>query len=152
MHISDEVRSALTAGRLAHFTTLNADGSPHTVLVWVGVDSGPDGDQVVIGKLGEDKKVRNIRRDPRVSFSVEAAGDTNGLGHYLVVEGTAEIDPTGGRELLAELSQTYLGRTPTSRRPCRRARRSWSSGSRPGRFAAWGLGGSRNGTGADKRP
>jgi PPOX class probable F420-dependent enzyme len=105
MRINDEVRSALTAGRPAHFTTLNADGSPHTVLVWVGVD----GDQVVIGKLGEDKKVRNIRRDPRVSFSMEAAGDSNGLGHYLVVEGTAEIDPTGGRELLAELSQTYIG-------------------------------------------
>jgi len=53
MQITDEVRAALTAGRLAHFTTLNADGSPHTVLVWVGVD----GDQVLIGKLGEIRQV-----------------------------------------------------------------------------------------------
>jgi PPOX class probable F420-dependent enzyme len=103
--IGDDARKAIAAGRLAHFTTINPDGSPHTVIVWVGVD----GDQVVIGKLGEDKKVRNIRRDPRVSFSIEAEGSSHGMGHYLVLEGTAEVVEGGAPELLQKLARTYVG-------------------------------------------
>jgi PPOX class probable F420-dependent enzyme len=105
MKIGDAARAAIEAGRLAHFTTINPDGSPHTVIVWVGVD----GDQVVIGKMAEDKKVRNIRRDPRVSFSIEAEGKTHGLDNYLVLEGTAEVVPGGGAELLQRLAETYIG-------------------------------------------
>jgi len=105
MEIGDNARKALEAGRLAHFTTVNEDGSPHTVIVWVGVD----GDQVVIGKMHVDKKVRNLRRDPRVSFSIEAEGTTHGLANYLVVEGTAEFVEGGGLALLRRLAKTYLG-------------------------------------------
>ena len=65
----------------------DADGRPHTTIVWVGLD----GDEIVIGKLQPDQKVANIRRDPRVSLSMEAEGDQHGMQHYLVVEGTARI-------------------------------------------------------------
>jgi hypothetical protein len=34
--ISDEARTALTSGNLAHLTTLGRDGSPHVTVVWVG--------------------------------------------------------------------------------------------------------------------
>jgi hypothetical protein len=34
--LTDEVRDALTAGRLAHLTTINSDGSPQVSVVWVG--------------------------------------------------------------------------------------------------------------------
>jgi PPOX class probable F420-dependent enzyme len=105
MRIDENARQAIEAGRLAHFTTINEDGSPHTVIVWVGVD----GDQVVIGKMAEDKKVRNIRRDPRVSFSMEAEGSSHGMANYLVVEGTAEVVPGGAPELLQKLARTYIG-------------------------------------------
>jgi PPOX class probable F420-dependent enzyme len=104
MTIGENARKALEAGRLVHFTTINADGSPHTVVVWVGVDD----DQVVIGKMAEDKKVRNIRRDPRVSLSLEAEGSSHGLANYLVVEGTAEVIPGGAPELLQKLARTYI--------------------------------------------
>jgi PPOX class probable F420-dependent enzyme len=105
MRIGDEARKAIEAGRLAHFTTINQDGSPHTVIVWAGVD----GDHIVIGKMNEDKKVRNLRRDPRVSISFEADGKTHGLSNYLVIEGTAELVEGGAQKLLQRLAKIYMG-------------------------------------------
>ena len=51
-------------------------------IVWVGLE----GNEIVIGKLMVDQKIRNIRRDPRVSLSIEAEGDPYGMQHYLGVE------------------------------------------------------------------
>jgi PPOX class probable F420-dependent enzyme len=105
MHLTDDVRAVVTSGRLAHLVTVNADGSPHVTIVWVGVD----GDDIVIGKLAADQKVRNIRRDPRVSLSIEADGDQHGMQNYLVVEGTATITEGGAPELLQRLAEVYVG-------------------------------------------
>ncbi|MFO7549342.1 MAG: PPOX class F420-dependent oxidoreductase [Acidimicrobiia bacterium] len=105
MEIPENARSVIESGRLAHFVTVNRDGSPHITIVWVGLD----GDEIVIGKLGEDQKVRNIRRDPRVSLSIEAEGDHMGMQHYLVVEGTARITDGGAPELLQALAERYIG-------------------------------------------
>jgi PPOX class probable F420-dependent enzyme len=91
MILTPEVRSVIESGRLAHLTTVAADGHPHTTVVWVGLD----GDDVVIGKLHPDQKVANIKRDPRVSISIEADGDQWGMKHYLVVEGTARLTEGG---------------------------------------------------------
>src|SRR5215204_1841095 len=84
-------RAVIESGRLAHLVTVNKDGSPHVTIVWVGLD----GDDIVIGKLAEDQKVRNIRRDPRVSLSIEADGDQHGMQNHLVVEGTAVVTDGG---------------------------------------------------------
>ena len=103
--LTPDVRAVIESGRLAHFTTLSADGRPHTTIVWVGLD----GDEIAIGKLQPDQKVANIRRDPRVSLSIEAEGDQMGMQHYLVVEGTARITQGGAPELLHGLAQRYVG-------------------------------------------
>jgi PPOX class probable F420-dependent enzyme len=100
-----EARAVVESGRLAHFTTINADGRPHTTIVWVGLD----GDEIVIGKLMPDQKVANIKRDPRVSLSIEADGDQMGMQNYLVVEGTAHITEGGAPGLLHDLAQRYVG-------------------------------------------
>jgi PPOX class probable F420-dependent enzyme len=105
VEMSPSARAVIESGRLAHLVTVNADGSPHVTIVWVGLD-GPD---IVIGKLMVDQKVRNIRRDPRVSLSIEADGDQYGMQHYLVVEGTARIDEGGAPALLRSLAQRYIG-------------------------------------------
>lgn len=105
MELTPEVRAVIESGRLAHFVTINRDGSPHVTIVWVGLD----GNDVVIGKLFVDQKVRNIQRDPRVSFSIEAEGDQQGMQHYLVVEGTAAVTAGGAPELLQRLAETYIG-------------------------------------------
>src|SRR5262249_26012887 len=68
-----------------------------------------DGDDIVVGKLMEDQKVRNIRRDPRVSLSIEAEGGQHGMQNHLVIEGTATINGGGAPELLSELAQRYVG-------------------------------------------
>jgi PPOX class probable F420-dependent enzyme len=105
MELPASVQAVIESGRLAHFVTVNQDGSPHVTIVWVGLD----GDQIVIGKLAEDHKVRNIRRDPRVSLSIEAEGDQHGMQNYLVVEGTATVVEGGAPALLGELAQRYIG-------------------------------------------
>ena len=59
--------------------------------------------------LGEHKKVRNIRRDPRVAVTIVHPGDVNReLRHYLSIEGTAYIEEGGAPELLVSLSKVLL--------------------------------------------
>jgi PPOX class probable F420-dependent enzyme len=105
VELPQSARAVVESGRLAHLTTVNADGSPHVTIVWVGLD----GEDIVVGKLMVDQKVRNIRRDPRVSLSIEADGETYGMQHHLVVEGTARIDEGGAPALLNALAQRYIG-------------------------------------------
>lgn len=102
--LRNDVRALIDSGRLAHFTTVNKDGSPHTTIVWVGLD----GDEIVIGKLAVDRKVRNLRRDPRCSLSIEADGDQFGMRNYLVVEGTARIEEGGAPGWLQQLAYRYV--------------------------------------------
>ncbi len=102
--LNPSVRSVIESGRLAHLTTIASDGRPHTTVVWVGIDA----DEIVIGKLQSDRKVANIRRDPRVSLSIEAEGDQHGMQNYLVVEGTARITEGGAPALLNQLAQRYI--------------------------------------------
>ena len=96
----------LESDRLAHFVTLNPDGSPQVTCVWVGLE----GDEIVSGHLAKQQKVRNIERDPRVALSIEAKGTNElGLQEYLVVHGRARIQEGGAPELLQKLARTYIG-------------------------------------------
>jgi PPOX class probable F420-dependent enzyme len=104
LELSPEVQAAITAGHVAHLTTLRPDGSPHTTIVWVDVD----GNDIVVGKLMEDVKVRNMRNDPRVTISIEADGNQWGMVNYLVVEGTAVVTEGGAPELLQKLAHRYI--------------------------------------------
>jgi PPOX class probable F420-dependent enzyme len=86
--------------------TLEPGGSPQVSIVWVGLD----GDEIVAGHLPEHRKVRNMRRDPRVSLSIEAGTvSDHGLAEYLVVHGRARITEGGAPELLQRLAHVYLG-------------------------------------------
>ena len=104
--LTDDVRAAVTAGHLAHLTTIDPDGSPQISLVWVGIED----DELVIGHLGSGRKIANLARDPRVALSIET-DQTNpmGLQEYLVIHGTARITPGGAPELLQQLAEVYLG-------------------------------------------
>jgi len=105
MILNDAARQALTAGHLAHFVTLNPDGSPQISVVWVGLD----GDEVVSAHFGVYKKLKNIQHDARVAISMETGGSTNGLANYLVISGHARITEGGAPELLHQLAQIYIG-------------------------------------------
>ena len=104
--MSKELRQALTAGRLGHLVTLNADGGPQVSAVWTGLD----GDHIVIGHLMGGRKVTNIARDPRVALTVEAAGaNPVGMANYAIVYGTAALVEGGAPELLQRLAEVYVG-------------------------------------------
>jgi PPOX class probable F420-dependent enzyme len=104
--IPESARTVLESDALAHLVTLNPDGSPQVSIVWVGLE----GDDILSAHLREQQKLRNIRRDPRVTLSLET-GVTNAMGlrEYLVVHGRASIEEGGGPELLQRLAHTYLG-------------------------------------------
>jgi PPOX class probable F420-dependent enzyme len=104
--LTDDVRRALTAGRLGHLTTINPDGSPQASVVWIGLD----GDDIVVGHLMGGRKVTNIARDPRVALTVEAEGvNPVGMTNYLLVHGTARLVEGGAPELLQRLAEVYVG-------------------------------------------
>jgi PPOX class probable F420-dependent enzyme len=106
VHLPDSAREILESGRLAHLVTLNRDGSPQVSCVWIGLD----GDEIVSGHLRDQQKLRNVRRDPRVSLSIEGTElQPPGLKHYLVVHGRARITEGGAPELLQQLAYRYLG-------------------------------------------
>ena len=106
MEIPDSAREVLEGPGLAHLVTVEPDGRPQVSIVWVGLE----GDEIVAGHLPEHRKIRNIRRDPRVALSVETANlNPIGLTEYLVVHGRARITEGGAAELLQRLAHTYLG-------------------------------------------
>jgi PPOX class probable F420-dependent enzyme len=109
MRLNEAARALIGDGVDATLVTLNPDGSPQVTLVWVALRSTPDGDELVTAHLAEHKKVRNIRRDPRVALTIVASGDVGkNLRSYLAIEGTARIEEGGAPELLHELSAELL--------------------------------------------
>jgi PPOX class probable F420-dependent enzyme len=104
--LPDSARAVLESAGLAHLVTLEADGRPQISIVWVGLD----GDEIVAAHLPEHRKVRNIRRDPRVALSIES-GTKNAIGltEYLVIHGEARITEGGAADLLQRLAYVYLG-------------------------------------------
>ena len=106
MTLPAEARALIESGALGHLATIGRDGAPQVSCIWVGLD----GDQVVSGHLFEQQKLRNIRRDPRVVLSLEGTQiHPPGLREYLVIHGTATVEPGGAPELLQRLAHVYLG-------------------------------------------
>ena len=86
-----------------HLATINKDGSPQVSPVWVDFD----GAHVVINSEQRRRKVRNMKRDPRVSFSVQ---DPANPYRYIEIRGrVVEITPKGGAEGIDRLAKKYMG-------------------------------------------
>lgn len=100
------VRDFIGSAPLAHVVTLGPDGAPQVSVAWVGIED----DEIVIGTLGDQAKLRNIRADPRVALSFHAPGKNDfGLDHYLVVYGRARVTVGGAAALLQQLAYRYIG-------------------------------------------
>lgn len=104
--LSSTILAFLATGPLAHVVTLGPAGDPHVSVAWVGVED----DEVVIGTLGDQAKLRNLRADPRIALSFQAPGrNAYGLDHYLVLRGRARVTEGGAPELLQQLAHVYVG-------------------------------------------
>ncbi|MDZ7882481.1 MAG: PPOX class F420-dependent oxidoreductase [Mycobacterium sp.] len=110
MELNAAARELIGAGVDTTLVTINADGSPQASLIWVAWESGPDGDELVAAHLSDKyQKVRNIRRDPRVTATILAPSQPGQLRQYLSVTGTARIVEGGAPELLKYLAIALLG-------------------------------------------
>lgn len=106
MNLPDEARALIASGAIGHLATIDTDGKPHVTCAWVGVE----GDELVIGTIPDQRKLCNIRRDPRVTISFETKSTNQwGLLEYLVIEGHARVTEGGAAELLQTLAEIYIG-------------------------------------------
>jgi PPOX class probable F420-dependent enzyme len=104
--LPEAARALLESDAVAHVVTLNEDGGPQVTAAWVGLE----GDEIVLATLPDQRKLRNIRRDPRIALSIPSARTNDwGLLEYLVVYGTARVTEGGAAEVLQRLAHTYLG-------------------------------------------
>lgn len=105
--LNEAARRLIESGALAHLVTLEPDGAPQVSVVWVGLEQ----DGLVAAHLDPgQRKLRNMRLDPRVVLSFEATTrNAVGMRHYLVVHGRARVTAGGAPELLNRLAQTYVG-------------------------------------------
>ena len=105
--LPEAARELIESGALGHLVTLGPDGSPQVTCIWVGLD----GDELVSGHLAaSQRKLQNVRRDPRVTLSFEGTRvHPPGMKEYLVVHGRARIEEGGAPELLQRLARVHLG-------------------------------------------
>jgi len=113
------LRELLATGPLATVATIDPDGSPHVTLSWAGFD----GDEIVMATFFnlDQRKLRNIRRDPRVVLTFQAKEFSGqGLWPYAVVQGrVVRITEGGALAVMDRLSEYYLG--PDQQYPMRNA-------------------------------
>jgi PPOX class probable F420-dependent enzyme len=106
MKLDDSARALIGPGADATLVTLNPDGSPHVSVVWVALRTTPEGDELLTAHLGVYKKVRNVRRDPRVAVTILGSDPDALMTPYLAIDGTADVLEGGAPELLADLAAT----------------------------------------------
>jgi PPOX class probable F420-dependent enzyme len=99
-------RALLESDAVAHVFTLDEDGGPFVTAAWVGIEA----DEIVLATMQDQRKLRNLRRDPRTALSVASTTMNEwGLLEYLVVYGTARVTEGGAAEMLQRLAYTYIG-------------------------------------------
>jgi PPOX class probable F420-dependent enzyme len=101
--LTAEQRALLEQPNYAVVTTLRADGSPHSTVVWVHVDD--DGVPTFNTAKGRVKPT-NLERDPRVSLLVVGGGD---FYRWLSIDGRVELTDDGAEEQIDALSRKYDG-------------------------------------------
>lgn len=98
------VRQLAKERNFAVLTTLLPDGQPMSHVMWIDCDD----EHVVINTETHRQKVKNIRRDPRVTVTIWDAGDPY---RYAEVRGEV-VETVAGPEARAhidELSMKYNG-------------------------------------------
>jgi PPOX class probable F420-dependent enzyme len=112
----DEVTSFLEQSRTATMATIGPTGHPHLVAMWYGWLDG----KIYFETKAKSQKAVNLRRDPRISVSVEAGHSYDQL-RGVAVEGTATIiDDTTSDEYWAaavNVFERYQGPYSDEMRP-----------------------------------
>ena len=102
VQLTDAQKKFLTGKNFAHVATINKDGSPQVSPVWVDFD----GTHVIVNSEQKRLKIRNLKRDPRVSLSIQ-----DGANPYAYVEirgRVVEITDKGAPEGIDKLAKKYM--------------------------------------------
>ncbi len=81
-------------------TTLRADGSPHSTIVWVDIVDGIPSFNTALGRV----KPNNLQRDPRASLLVVDPSDSY---RWLSVDGPAAVATEGADDQIDKLARKY---------------------------------------------
>jgi PPOX class probable F420-dependent enzyme len=128
-NIPEKYADLLEKPAFGNLGTLMKDGSPQVTPVWVDYD----GKHVRINSALGRVKDKNIRRDPRVSISLQ---DPANPYRYLEIRGrVVEITQNGADAHIDKLSQKYLGKP--SIRSASPAKCASSTRSSPKKSAPW---------------
>ena len=109
--LSQELRQLLDGPNFAHLATLMADGSPHSVPVWVG----REGDRILVCTGEASLKARNTRRDPRVALSIVDFRDP--YREAQLRARVVERRPDPALEIMDPISRKYTGKPFPFRSP-----------------------------------
>lgn len=112
----DEVQGFLEQSRTATLATIGPDGYPHLVAMWYALIDGT----VYFETKAKSQKAVNLRRDPKLSCSMEA-GDSYDQLRGVCIEGNAHIidDTTADEYWAAAVSiwERYTGPYTEEQRP-----------------------------------
>ena len=96
-HVDQRLRSDI----IIWFTTVRADGRPHSVAVWFLWD----GEQFLIFSRPKNQKVRNLHHNSNVVLALD---NTANGSDVIVIEGTAElIDDPDVNTMIAAYEEKY---------------------------------------------
>jgi len=101
--LTEKARAFLEQPFVGEVTTLRDDGSPHTTVVWVDVDT----DEVLFNTAVGRAKERHLRKDPRASLIVVDPQDPY---KWVAVSGRAELTTEGADAEIDKLAKKYLGK------------------------------------------
>ena len=101
--LDEKARKFLEEPFVGEVTTLRPDGSPHTTVVWVDVDT----DEMIFNTAVGRAKERYLSKVPRVSLIVV---DPANSYRWVSVSGTAALTTDGADDEIDRLAKKYLGK------------------------------------------
>jgi PPOX class probable F420-dependent enzyme len=96
-----EVRKLLSEPNYAVVSTLNADGSVLSTIVWISAEDGT----VAVNSARGRRWPANLERDPRVTVLVYEAGNPY---NYVEIRGRATATTDGADEHINSLTKKYI--------------------------------------------
>jgi PPOX class probable F420-dependent enzyme len=97
-----EVRDLLDQPNYAMVSTVSADGSIHSTIVWVSAENGAVAVNSAVGRLWPT----NLLRDPHINVLVFEAGNPY---HFVEIRGTAKV-ADGADDHIDALAKKYTGK------------------------------------------
>ena len=133
----EEIRSFLDQSLTISISSIGRDGVPHPIPMWYAVE---DNGAIVMSTYTKSQKIRNLRRDPRVSLLVEdgtAYAELRGVLMYGVAELVTDVEPVA--DILMAVSSRQGGAELGDLRPQMRqsAEKRTAIRVRPDKIVSW---------------